>query len=258
MTHPSKIVSALSGALALTFSEYANGQLSAYQIGSTVRQAVRYPVDLDVWLVRPDSNSESIIPQLDHLLDCMADGTSRIGVVDASDETTRHCVHDVVARTQSKFPEVTITPQFGIGPLPQPPMTTPIVYIQVCGPLSIAENAYFFRKFPFHGRCFLDLNRNLTNSKKLRELVNIPDPDFYELVKWTSFLRLRAQSLANDLQRLACLKKILLNYCAYISPNGIYHRSDDLLVHYCTKWSYAEAIDHACSDILGRQLPGLI
>lgn len=251
------VVASLIETVAQVFNGAEQHDICGYQVGSTVRRTSEFPVDLDIWLVRPESKSQSQIHRIDGLLKCMEIGQSAIGVVDASDEISRHLIQISASRVRAVFPDVEIVPQFGIGPIPQPPSHKPVVYIQTCGPLSAVENAYFFSRFPFHGRCFLDLNHQMFGSIKLAEIVEVPSPNYTDLLKWTSFLSLRAPTLSSASQRQACLKKILLNYSAYISPREIYERTDDLFHIYLSKGDHDFGIKRACSDIARRELPGL-
>ena len=253
-----EVVSSLVETVAQVFNSAEIHDLCGYQIGSTVRRTTEFPVDLDIWLVRPESENQFHIHCIDGLLNCIEKGQTAIGVVDASDEISRHLIQISTSRVRKIFPDVEIIPQFGIGPVPQPPLHKPVVYIQTCGPLSAVENAYFFNRFPFHGRCFLDLNCQMFGSKKLVEIVEVPSPDFTDLLKWTSFLSLRARTLSSASQRRACLKKILLNYSAYISPREIYARTDDLFQIYLSEEDNDCGIERVCADIVGRKLPGLI
>jgi hypothetical protein len=257
MTLVKDVVTSLVETIVQVFNGAEQHGICGYQVGSTVRRTAEFPVDLDIWLVRPESMNQSYIHRIDGLLECMEVGKSAIGVVDASDEISRHLIQVSASRVRKIFPDVEIVPQFGIGPVPQPLFHKPVVYIQTCGPLSVVENAYFFNRFPFHGRCFLDLNRQMFGSMQLADIVEVPSPDYTDLLKWTSFLSLRALTLSSALQRQACLKKILLNYSAYVSPRDIYVRTDELFQIYLSKGYNDFGIERACLDIARRELPGL-
>lgn len=247
--HASKVIECLVETISSSFKDYSDNEYCGYQVGSTLRGISGYPVDLDMWLVNIKSDSDEQIQRLDNLLDCMSNGKAKLGVVDASDERTRSIVQKSIFLVNQIFPEVDIVSQFAIGPVPQPSRPQPTIYVQFCGPLSLIENTHFFNTFPFHGRCFLDLNQRLFGHLNLDEIVCMPSPTYDDLLKWTAFLSLRAKTFIYEFEYIACLKKILMNYSAFYSAKEIYSRTDFLLQSYLSNRDAVLGFNQACVDI---------
>lgn len=257
MTSADDAVRILVEALEELFLTQPARDLHAYQVGSTLRRVEGYPVDLDVWLIRTASESKNLIPGLDALRKAMAVGQAQLGTLDATDRSTQAEIRRVLADIQPALPKVRLEVQFAIGPVPQPRLEEPIVYVQVCGPLSSIENRYFFEEFPFHGRCFLDLNRPLARSLPLNSLVTSPSVTYDHLVEWTRFLKIRSEKIIDEEQQAKCLRKILMNYAAFVQRDGIYNLAESELANYTSDIEPSKQIEQACSDIFSRSLPGL-
>lgn len=232
----------------------ADPQMAAFQVGSSLRSVTCFPVDLDLWFIKPNCGRRTFLPHIDNLRRCMNEGRSGEGIFDATDDYTRTFL--TAGLTGILSPSISTVLQFAIGPVPQPRTFTPTIYIQVCGPLSREENDYFFSRFPFHGRAFLCLNRPFGTAPPLAHLVRKPEVTFEELRQWTEFLRIRAQKIVDLRLREKCLRKILLNYTAYLGDGDIYDRAEQLLQEYSLEYGN-DAIEKVCNAIFRQSLAGL-
>ncbi len=201
--------------------------LCIYRVGSSLYRVDQRGHDVDLLLVRPNSQGQIHHSALLNLRDRMLAGQALAGAFDATDSETKLSLA-TAARGCTTRDETDLVVQCRIGPVPQPQTDRPTIYVHVCGPLTCVDNQTFFDLLPFHGLAFAALNRCL-RGRSLTEVVTPPRPSRQDLNRWNQTIERRIMS-ANSVEALMkVLRKLFLNCLLFKGVTNPYESTERML-----------------------------
>lgn len=201
--------------------------LYVYQVGSSVYDLTKNPIDLDILIIDPSSSSNRFKKRFE----CLANNFDSTNVFNNSIDAASHSLKQVIKTVSEEFlsdkENVSIHQHFCIGPY-LPLQSAPYnlqIDLHICGDLSITETSSFSRFFPYIYLAFLNKN-NCLLGPPLSSIIARPSPNSEEYMAALAKTAIRGLKSGNLTAKWKAIKKVNLIKYLHLHDSNSYEKME--------------------------------